>query len=204
MRGWAITDNALYPQAPRTLRHLQALFPGHDLEASLAIRNPATLMASLVEHANDKAARRILDTTRPEDLRWSDTIGQMRSACPEIPLTVWCDEDTPYLWHEVLQAVSGHSDALRLEHTYDWFAQVMTEDGLARMLAWLEAHPPETEDQRRRIISAFLDKFFDPAKIDVNLDLPGWTEELVEVMTELYDQDMERLRALPGVTVLSP
>ena len=203
-RGWAIAENRLYPQAPRALQQLQALFPGHDIAGALAIRNPATLMASLVEHANDKAVRRMLDTTTPQDLRWSDTIGRMRSACPDIPLTVWCDEDTPYLWHEVLQAVSGHSDALRLEHTYDWFAQVMTEDGLTRMLAWIEAHPHATDDQRRRIISAFLDKFFDPEKIDVNLDLPGWTEELVEVMTELYDQDIARLRALPGVTVLSP
>ena len=203
-RGWAIRDSALYPQAAEKLLALRNLFPDHKVEAHLAVRNPATFMASLVEVAHEKARERILSTTTPADLRWSSVITAMRTACPDVPLTIWCDEDTPYLWTEILRAVSGHPEHVTLGHTYDWFGQVMRPEGLEMMLRWLEEHPPQTEDQRRRIISAFLDKFFDAEKVDVDLNLPGWTEELVEVLTELYDQDLDVIRAMDDVRVLAP
>ncbi len=203
-RGWAIRDSALYPQAAEKFSALRNLFPNHPVEAFLAVRNPATFMASLVDVAHDKARERILSTTTPADLRWSAVVNAMRAACPDVPLTIWCDEDTPYLWNDILRAVSAHPDGVTLRHTYDWFAQVMRPEGLELMLNWLEHHPPQTEDQRRRIISAFLDKYFDAEKVDVDLNLPGWTEDMVEVLTELYDQDMDAIRAIEGVRVLTP
>ena len=203
-RGWAIRDSALYPQAAEKLSGLRNLFPHHPVEAFIAVRNPATFMASLVQVAHDKARERILSTTTPADLRWSGVIEAMRTACPDVPVTLWCDEDTPYLWNDILRVVSGHPDDVTLQHAYDWFAQVMRPEGMELMLTWLDQHPPQSEDQRRRIISAFLDKFFDAEKVDVDLNLPGWTEELVEVLTELYDQDVDQIRAMDGVRVLAP
>ncbi len=203
-RGRAIRDNALYPDAGENLRRLRALFPDQSVEAFVAIRNPATFMASLVQVIHDKARTRILETTDPAALSWSAPIAAMREACPDVPLTVWCDEDTPYLWSEVLHVVSDHPEDMTLAHSYDWFAQVMTAEGLEKMLAWMHDHPPATEDQRRRIISAFLDKFYDAEKVDVDLNLPGWTEDLVAVLSELYDQDVKKISAMDGVRLLTP
>lgn len=203
-RPWAIRDGALYPRAGERLSQLRNLFPEHPVEAHIAIRNPATFVASLVQVVHEKARNRLLELPDIGALRWSGPVTAMREACPDVPLTVWCDEDTPYLWHEALRAVSGHSPGTTLEHTYDWFSQVMTPQGLETMLRWLRDHPPATEDQRRRIISAFLDKFHDAEKVDVDLNLPGWTEDIVDTLTALYDEDVQRIAGMEGVTLLTP
>jgi hypothetical protein len=56
----------------------------------------------------------------------------------------------------------------------------------------------------RRIVSAFLDKFALSDQIDMELDLPGWDEDLIDTLTENYRNDIARIRAIPGVTFLDP
>jgi hypothetical protein len=64
-------------------------------------------------------------------------------------------------------------------------------------------HPPQSVQQRRRVVSAFLEKFSRPETVNYEIDKPGWTDELVERLTDRYDADVERIRAMPGVTFLS-
>ena len=62
---------------------------------------------------NAKGREDILTDVDPlRRLRWSDTVRNIRIHNPGVPLTVWCDEDTPLIWPEVLQAVSGHAPAI--------------------------------------------------------------------------------------------
>ena len=104
----------------------------------------------------------------------------------------------------MLQAVAGHSPGLQLEGSTDNLAQIMSEEGLARMRDYLASHPPQTVTQRRRIVAAFLDKYALEDAIEVELDLPGWDEEYVEGLTQLYEHDMVKLARIPGVTVIAP
>ena len=54
------------------------------------------------------------------------------------------------------------------------------------------------------MIAAFLDKFALDEEIEEELDMPGWTEELVAELTEVYDEDVLAIQRIPGVTVLTP
>jgi hypothetical protein len=199
---WAIDDDRFYPMAAERLQQMRNLFPSADCSVVLAIRNPASFLPALVGAVPDVSVDELFGNTDPAHLRWSDTIAAMRGACPDTPITVWCDEETPFLWPEILQSVTGHSDALELAHTYDWFASVMTEDGLAKMTQWLQANPPMTEDQRRRIISIFLDKFYRP-DVEPDISVLGWNDDFVDVLSELYEQDVDLIREMPGVTLLT-
>ena len=51
---------------------------------------------------------------------------------------------------------------------------------------------------------AFLDKFALPNKINVEIEVPGWTEQTVAAMTTLYEQDVALIRATPGVRFIDP
>jgi hypothetical protein len=51
---------------------------------------------------------------------------------------------------------------------------------------------------------SFLEKFAIPEKFEEELDLPGWTQSLVADLTEIYENDMQRIRAIPGVQVILP
>ena len=50
---------------------------------------------------------------------------KIKAENPGIPLTVWCDEDTPLIWTEVLQAVAGHDPDLVLEESDELLAQLL-------------------------------------------------------------------------------
>ena len=79
----------------------------------------------------------------------------------------------------------------------------MSKEGMQRFAAYLKSHPDMTEIQKRRVISAFLDKFA-LEEIEEELDLAGWTEDLMDDMMDVYDEDMLEVQRIPGVTLIAP
>ena len=53
-------------------------------------------------------------------------------------------------------------------------------------------------------MSAFLDKYAIDDAIEEELDLPGWDEAYVDMLTELYEEDIFVISRIPGVTVIAP
>jgi len=199
---WALRGT-IYAFAGERIRAYSNVFPGEEAEFHLAIRNPATFLPALFEKQKIKTYAEFVDGTDPMSLRWSDVIAQIRSQNPSSPLTVWCDEDTPLIWPEVLQAVSGHAPGTKLDGADELLSMIMAPEGLQRMQGYLSSHPPETVAQRRRIVTAFLDKFARADRVEMEVDLPGWTEDSVAAMSTTYRDDIARIAAMPGVTMLS-
>ncbi|MES2667733.1 MAG: hypothetical protein V4712_16720 [Pseudomonadota bacterium] len=199
---WALRG-MIYPFAGERIRAFTHIFPEIGAEFHMALRNPATFLPALFEKQKVKAYAEFMEGTDPARLRWSDVIAQIRAQNPDAPLTIWCDEDTPLIWPEVLQAVSGHLPGTRLADTDDLLTSIMAPDGLARMRNYMEGHPPENPLQRRRIISAFLDKFALPDRVEMEFDLPGWTPALVDQMTATYLDDLSLIAGMDGVTLIS-
>ncbi|MDO8884555.1 MAG: hypothetical protein U0934_17580 [Pseudotabrizicola sp.] len=199
---WVLKER-LYPAAAERVRAFTQIFPEIEAEFHLAIRNPATFLPELFAKQRDKSFDQFMDGIDPMDLHWSEVIEDVLSNNPDVPFTVWCDEDTPLIWPEVLQAVSGHAEATPLIDTDELLAMIMSPEGLVRMNAYIDSHPVATATQRRRIVSAFLDKFALPERVELELDVPGWTEDTVTSLTHAYQQDIARIRAMPGVTFIS-
>jgi hypothetical protein len=201
--AYAVGDG-LYPGGGERLRDFTLIFPDIEPEFHLGIRNPATFLPDLRVRAQGKGHEDILHRVDPLRLRWSDTVRSILQANPGVPLTVWCDEDTPLIWPEVLQSVSGHDPALRLEDDDELLALLMTEAGLARYHGYCRDHPPQSVAHRRRIVTAFLEKFGRPERLTADAGAPGWTEELVEDLTTAYLEDVERIARIPGVRLIEP
>jgi hypothetical protein len=193
----------LYPAAAQRLAAFVQCFPETPHEFHMGLRNPATFLPAM----QDKLSQRAPDAAAPADprsLRWSDLLRGIRAAVPAVPITVWCDEDTPLLWPEVLRAVSGHAPGTQLEGTTDLLSAILRPEGLARMTAYMAENPTLDADQRRRVTSVFLDKFALPDAIEQDIDMPGWDEALIADLSADYDRDITRIMQIPGVTVLTP
>lgn len=199
---WALRGS-MYAVAGERVRAFTQIFPQIEAEFHLAIRNPATFLPALHEKQKAKSYEEFFGDVDIPRLRWSDVVAQINRLNPGVPLVVWCDEDTPLIWPEVLQAVSGHDDATDLVETDELLAQIMSPDGLARMRNYISLHPPGSVLQRRRIVSAFLDKFALPDRIEMSFELPGWTPELVEHLTRTYAEDVALIRQMPGVSFIA-
>jgi hypothetical protein len=199
----AVRATGLYPAAASRLAGLREAFDGHDVTLYLALRNPASLLPALLPHLKPHAVT-ALGTVRPQALRWLPFVAALRQAWPEAGITLWCDEDTPFLWHRILSDVSGHSPDTALAHTYDWFDQIMVDGGAQKLERYLTSTPPVDEAHRHRVIAAFLDKFYDAEKVDVDVAVPGWDEQIIDTVSGLYDEDVETLSTLSDVTLLQP
>lgn len=204
-----VMDGGLYRAAGERVRAFSLIFPDIAAEFCLALRNPATFLPALFDkQKNAKGGTRdfaaFLKHRDPHDIRWSDVIDRILDLNPGVPLTIWCDEDTPLIWPEVLQAVSGHAPGTRLEGADELLSQIMSAEGLTRMQAYLDSHAVGTPDLRRKVTAAFLDKFAVPDRITMEVEVPGWTADLVESLTQGYEQDVAHIRTTPGVTFIEP
>ena len=194
-----VLRGSLYGFAGERIHAFTQIFPGFEAEFHMAIRNPATFLPALFEKQKGKTHEEFMENADPLLLRWSDVVMQIVNLNPEVPLVIWADEDTPLLWPEILQAVSGHGPEIALEETDELLAGIMSPDGLARMRNYMISHPPQTAAQRQRIVAAFLDKFALQDQLEMKIDMPGWTAGTVEAMTMNYHEDIARIRAMPNV-----
>lgn len=201
--GEVFAGDELYTRASQRVGLLKKLFHGDELELFFAIRDPATFIPALEQKA-PKDYHDLIRGADPMDLRWSDLIMQLRSDHPDVPITVWCNEDTPLIWAQVIRDIAGLNPGQKIRGGFDLLAEVMTREGMKRFRAYLKQHPDMTEIQKRRVMVAFLDKFARDDVIDEEIDLPGWTDVLLDQLTENYDEDVFALSRIPGVTVIAP
>ena len=204
-----VLKGTLYPAAAERIRAFSQVFPEIQAEFFLAIRNPATFLPALFEkQKSDKTRGKtyagFMEGVDLFNLRWSDVIEGVLAENPDVPLTIWCDEDTPLIWPEVLQAITRHDHSITLEGSDELLAQIMSAEGMTRLRAYLLAHPPTSAEVRRKVVSAFLDKFAVPEKINMEFELPGWTEDTVAALTRTYDADVARIMAMSDVRFISP
>lgn len=200
----AVVDGMLYPAAPVRMMRMVQLFPDDQIELFMGIRNPATLLPILHGVSADNSDDHFWGAKDPVDVRWSETLALLRDSAPEIAVTVWCNEDAPLIWGKIMREMAQLPDTEALEGEFDLLETIMTREGMVRFKSYLASHPEIKGPQEQRVIAAFLDKFAIEDEIEEELDMPGWTDELVDEMTEQYDEDVVRIQQIPGVRMIMP
>jgi len=195
-------DGQFYGMAAFKTTAFRRLFPEDDLSIFMAVRNPATFVPAVWTQARHGTLASYLGPINPRDLAWSDVVARMRAATPDIPITLWCNEDTPLIWNEILHRLTGLPADMPLEGAHDLLETIMQPEGFQRFQAYLATHPPASDLQLRRIIGAFLDKYAIPDEIEEEFDIPGWDAELVEDVTAAYEADIDDIAGFDGVTVI--
>jgi len=199
-----LEDGAVYPQTEEKLTGFRSLFPLDEIEIFIGLRNPATFIPALFQDCDEHRFNQFLAGVDPSTLRWSDLVHRIRASVPDANVTVWCNEDTPLIWGQLIREFTGLDENAKLLGGFDILSEIMSREGMQRLRAYLGSNPPANEVQKRRIIAAFLDKFALDDEIEEELDLPGWTEDYVDAMSLIYDDDVYEISRIPGVNFISP
>ncbi|WP_456387873.1 hypothetical protein [Profundibacter sp.] len=202
--AWMFYGGEFYKNAGRNTARIRNLFPNNPCEFYLGISSPANFIPAVFNTQTDKSYEQFIDGAVLETLRWSDVISQIQQQNPDCPITVWCNEDTPIIWPSVLREIAGLDPQVRLQGELDVIGQIMSPDGVELLVKYLEERPNLSEIQRRRIRGIFLEKFYLDDAVEEEIDLPGWTDETVDALTDIYEDDIERIERLPGVNFISP
>ncbi len=192
-----------WPMIDRVARSLRNLFPRARVEFMVGLRDPATMIPALFKSSAFRKFEEFTEDMQPHALAWSEMLTRLREATPECPVTTWYNEDTPLIWGEVLREMAGVEPLHPLEGVDDLIEELMDPAGFRRMQRYLDDNPPENEVLRRRVVAAFLDKYALDDALEEALDTPGWSVEMIEDMTAAYEDDMDAIAHIPGVTLIS-
>lgn len=201
----ALDEGRLYARAFKT-EWLRNLFPRDEVEFALSLKNQATFLSEIYKtfHANGVDWDAAMPPGALAKMRWSEVVSDIRRINPDTPITVWCQEDTPLIWPEVIREVSGHDPYTSLDVGTDILSKIMRREGVRKLRAYLEERPVETETARRRVVSAFLDKYYVPHRVEEEIEVPGWTDDDTEIASQMYEDDIDAIARMPGVRLITP
>ncbi|WP_415183558.1 hypothetical protein [Phaeovulum sp.] len=199
-----ITEAGFYTMAQAKLKPLANLFPEAEIEFHFALVNPATLVPALIQRIEGASYESVMVGNDPRALRWLPVIRQMAEVSKSHKLVLWCHEDTPLIWPEILRHITHLPQEAAFEGDFAILATIMSPEGLDRLRAYLSEHSPKTIAHRRKIVAVFLEKFGLRDKIEIEVPLPGWTDDLVTEITANYDADVAEIATMDGVEFIAP
>jgi hypothetical protein len=105
---------------------------------------------------------------------------------------------------EVVRRVATMPSDVPLKAGLQVLADLLQPEGMQMVRDELARQERLTVDSRRAVFSAALAKYALPDQIEQEIALPGWTQDLVDQISDLYDEDVAQIAALPGVEFITP
>ena len=197
-------DGIFFPQTEGKVRGLARLFPDDQITLLIGIRHPASFLQEIARRAEVPLLKEFLGMLSPLDLRWSDVIGRIRMAAPDARVIAWCNEDTPIIWEDLIRCLSGASPETPLAGTLDMVSRVLTRDGMESLKAQLNAAPNLDRVARHEVIASIMETHANPAAMEDEVFFPEMGERLIDAMGEVYEDDIDRLDQMDGVSLILP
>ena len=197
-------NEGLYPQMGARASALTNLFPQAQSEFFLAIRNPATLLSEVLPIFTGGGYDKLMQGNRPEDLRWRDAIRRLVRSVPGRRIVIWCHEDVPLIWPEIVRLVGKMPADAPLLGAQIYMQEILGEAGLIKLQEALGDRDQLSVAQRRQIYADILTQHAPAEAMEQEVTLPGWTQETVDEVTENYRADVAEIAVLPGVEFILP
>ncbi|TMV09696.1 hypothetical protein FGK63_01100 [Ruegeria sediminis] len=199
-----IGEETFYPLAGPRMAQLCDIFVNDQVELFMALQNPGVFIPKILNALPEPRRLNIMQQTSLGDLRWSTMIEQIQQMAPDAKLTFWCNEDTPLIWGQILRALGGLSANDPIRGLYALLGELLTEDGRQEFRVLLSRNPNLDQRGIQNMIADVLQRHARDEMMEEELDLPGWNSDVVDAFTELYDEDVASIRAMPGITFLAP
>ena len=196
-----LAEDGLYPKAGKSAWLRQCL-PSHQAGFAMGLRNPATFVPELLRLTGQ--GEEALDDVSITDLLWSEVLADIAVANPGARIIAWCHEDTPFVWSEIIREITGHDPFTEIDGEFDMLDRIMSDEGMTRLIDFLDARQVTSQSKRRKAVAAFLEAHAIEEAVEAEIDLPGWTDETIDMLTQLYEDDVERIAAMPEVTLITP
>lgn len=193
-----------YHQAEKKVHGLHSLFPNDDITLFMGMRHPASFLQETATRAGVTGLNEYLGLLPPLELRWSDVIRRIKRAAPRTPLYVWCNEDTPLIWEELIRLFSGVPADMPVAGQFDVLSGVVSAEGLALLTSRIAALDHDDVDARQDLIAEALETHALPEQLEESIDLPELNEDVVRAMTESYEADLDLIGRMEGVELILP
>lgn len=200
----AVSPDGLYAGAGERMAALANLFPSAEIEFFMALKNPATLLPFVFSQEGSGDYEQVMAGLPPERLRWAPAIRRIQESIRGCKLVLWCHEDTSLIWPEVVRRIATMPSDVPLKAGLQVLGDILRPEGIQMIRDEMTKQDRLTIDSRRAIFSAALAQYALPDQMEVDVTLPGWNQDLVDHLSDLYDEDVAEIAALPGIEFITP
>jgi hypothetical protein len=141
---------------------------------------------------------------RPEGLRWSDVIRRIKSGAPNTPLVVWCNEDSPLLWEQLIQHLAGLAAETEVLGGLDMLSDIITKEGMRLLKDAIGQQHSISDTARHEIIAEIWEHHAIAGEVEDEINLLDLDPAMVTRMSQMYDDDIDIIAQMDGVELLLP
>ncbi|MEM9715647.1 MAG: hypothetical protein AAF826_03935 [Pseudomonadota bacterium] len=192
-----------YGRAKPKIEAFYRAFAQHDLQCSIALSDPAraipALYAENIKQGNHVDFKNFLGPTTVEKLLWSELIERVQLREQYRPVIAWTVEDYPYIWRQVIQAMTGLPNAQLLEGTITVNRPGPSVPQVEHYLKSIRALKSEGAAITDTHWTEFIASFHNLTKLP---DHPKWKPALQRELSEIYDEDLYTVARMEAVTFL--
>jgi len=196
--------SVFYHQAEKKVRGLLQLFPQDEVSLFFGLRNLASFLQETAARAEVGSLAQYLGVLRPMEVKWSDVVRRIKLAAPDTPLFVWCNEDTPIIWEELIRLFAGVSADLPITGPFDVLSSIVSPAGMQDLTARIERVAPNDIEARQNLIADTLEAHALPDLIEDSIEMPELDDALVAAMTDAYEADLDVIAGMEGVDLILP
>lgn len=193
-----------YHQAEMKVRGLHQLFPNDEISLFFGMRNPASFLQDTARRAQATDLGAFLGLLTPLEIQWSDVIRRIKLAAPQTPLYVWCNEDTPLIWEELIRLQSGIAADSSIAGQFDVLSGIVSQDGMAHLTTALSGLPDNDIGARQDLVADVLETYALDEHVEESIDLAELNADVVTAITQGYETDLETIAGMEGVELILP
>ncbi|WBU63228.1 hypothetical protein [Paracoccus aerodenitrificans] len=197
----AISPTGLYPRAPGRMSGLSNLFPDNVVEFVVTVMHPAKLVLEIVKMSNGNYET-VMGGVDPAALSWSPAIRNILQLVPDRDIVVFAQEDLPFIMPEVLHRMVDIDDKAELKGELDLLAEILGPEAFKQFQQRLAEAEDDSISTRRNLTEEAL-LAAAPSAFEEIVALPGWSQPLIDELSESYAHDLAEIAALPGVEFIS-
>lgn len=196
--------SVFYHQTEKKIRGLHTLFPRDDISLFFGMRHPAGFLQDTATRAGVHSLTHYLGILSPVEVLWSDVIRRIKLVAPDTPLYVWCNEDTPLIWEELIRLFAGVALDVPITGQYDVLSNIVSPDGMQTLLTRIKDVSPADVDARQTLIAEVLEAHALPDLVEDAITLPELDDNVVATITDAYEADLEVIAQMDGVELILP
>lgn len=189
----------LYPFGPERVEELVAKWAPVETQLYVAIRNPASFLASAYSQSlfggADASPRMFRANNEWRMIDWADYITRLRAVTGVSDLYVWRQEDYALSHRLILRRLLRWKVGGRVETVPDLINQRMSTAAVLQTLAWIK-------EGKSGALARDARKAFPVS--DTNPPFQLYAPSTLAAAQAIYDQQFAQIQAMDGVTVLHP
>lgn len=203
-RRTALQQGQIYPFAGQRTAYTAQLLGDCDINLFVGLMNPGSFIPKVLMSLHETQREAILHSTDLSCLNWLSMIEDLQDLASDVQLTLWENEDTPLIWGDILRAMAALPEDVALKDEHALLASLLTETGKKQLLQLIREETAQHPRDRREKLETIFEEHALPDQIEEELHLPGWSADVVDAFSELYQQDLAKIRAMPNIRFLQP